>query len=136
MQDLPDRSSLLTAVARFLGDDRLKAAVRDPALAFRLKIAAHLLESVVREEKNEDAHDAAELSRLEELFELPRSASAPATSARRERIAELNRRLASELRTGGNETFAARARDHLKATLTDKLAVTTPRFDTASEIEP
>lgn len=135
MQDLPDRSSLLTAVARFLADDRLKAAVRDPALAFRLKIAAHLIESVVREEKSEEAHDAAELSRLEALFALPRSAPELATSLRRARIAELNRRLATELRAGGTEDFAARAHDHLKATLADKLSVTTPRFDISAEVE-
>src|SRR6186997_2521329 len=120
MQDLPDKISLLEAVARFLGDERLKKEIRDPALAFRVKIAAHVIESVAREEAAEDRHDAAELQRLEELFELPRSSSEISKNTRRARIAELNRMLAKRLRTGGAselDPFVRRAHAHLKTTL-------------------
>jgi hypothetical protein len=135
MQDLPEKVSLIEAVARFLGDDRLKKEVRDPALAFRLKIAVHVLETVVREEKNEAVHDAAELARLEQLLGRESSAGELSRASMRAKITEHNAELAKRLRSSGTDAFAERARAHLKQTLTEKLSVTQPRFDTSMEIE-
>lgn len=132
MQDLPDKASLLTAVARFLGDDRFKKELRDPALIFRLKIAAHVLETVAREDQLGDGHDHAELARLEQLFRMPLSPLELSPRTVREKIAALNKRLATELRARFD---VPGAHAHLKATLAEKLSVTQPRFDLKDEIE-
>ena len=130
MQDLPDKTSLVEAVARLLSDERLKKEVRDPALAFRLKIATHVLETVAREHKLAPAHDASELTRLEALLGPGEGTTTEA------KIVELNRTLAKRLRAGDEpQAFLARAHAHLKQTLIEKLAVTQPRFDTSREIE-
>lgn len=132
MQDLPEKTALLEAVARFLGDEKLRKEVRDPALAFRMRIAAHLVETVARENKLEDTHDRQELERLQRLLgrELVDTGD---VARRREQIGTLNRELAIRLRTTSDQFADTHA--HLKATLLEKLAVTNPRFDTSSEIE-
>lgn len=60
MQDEPDRDVLLEAIARFVGT----VAVPDPAVQFRLKIAAHLLGGLAREGRTEAEADAAHLLAL------------------------------------------------------------------------
>src|SRR5262245_41237060 len=118
MQDLPDKTSLLQAVAKFLSDERLKKEVRDPAIAFRLKIAAHVIEQVAREDAVEELHDAAELARLEALIDRPVSSQQIARSTRRALIGELNRALAQRLRASdAPAAWIDRAHAHLKQTL-------------------
>ena len=136
MQDLPDKMSLLHAVAKFLGDERLKKEVRDPGIAFRLKIAAHVVEQVAREDAVEELHDALELARLEALFDRPVPSLEISRTTRRALIAEHNQVLAERLRANDEPAeWIARAHAHLKQTLIEKLSVTTPRFDVAEEIE-
>jgi hypothetical protein len=132
MQDLPDKISLLKAVARFLADDRFKKEIRDPALAFRMKIATHVLETVAREDQLGEAHDTAELKRLETLFALPASEAELSSGTRQARIKSLNTKLAEELRARFD---VPGAHAHLKATLAEKLSVTQPRFDLKDEID-
>lgn len=136
MQDLPDKMSLLHAVAKFLGDERLKKEVRDPGIAFRLKIAAHVVEQVAREDAVEELHDALELSRLEALFDRPAPSQEISRTTCRALIGEHNRLLAQRLRSSdASPSWIDRAHAHLKQTLIEKLSVTTPRFDVAEEIE-
>src|SRR5262245_39341989 len=115
MQDLPEKSQLLDALAKFIDTD-LRPAIQDPALVFRARIAAHLAGVVAREIRAEDEHDAAELSRLAAL--LGRApVSLPASHAERKRVmSELNRALAKALREGTLDREArAAAHRHLKA---------------------
>ena len=53
MQDAPDRQTLLAGVAMFLAgqiEPALRAPGENPGLAFRSRIAAHLIATVGREE--------------------------------------------------------------------------------------
>ena len=67
MQNRPDKTDLLEAVARFLERD-VKPAIKDPSLAFRVLIAANLAAVVAGELRVEDAATGAELDRLRALL--------------------------------------------------------------------
>ncbi len=134
MQDLPEKSTLLDALARFL-DVEVRGAVQDPALAFRVRIASHLAQVVAREIRGEDAHDLAELQRLEKLLDRTMGPTAIRREDRHLQMKQMNRTLAKAIRAG---TLDARERTeahaHVKATLIDKLSVIQPRFDTKADI--
>src|SRR5437867_4112535 len=98
MQDLPEKTVMLEALARFL-EAEVRPVIADAALGFRVRIAAHLAGVVAREIRAEDGHDRAELERLEALLGRP---GMPA-STRSERVASiraLNAELASAIRAG------------------------------------
>jgi hypothetical protein len=132
VQDIPDKVTLLAAVRRFLKAD-LAAVIPDPALRFRVLIAANLLGVVARELDHEQAHHAAEVERLvsllsdvdgEELLGLQ------SDTARREALGPLYERLLE-----GDPEDPQALFDHVKATLAEKLAVVNPRFDLSSTID-
>jgi hypothetical protein len=123
MQDPPEKEMLLGAIARFLAED-IRPAVADPRLNFRLLVAAHLALTVANECRAGASEDGAELARLRAFY--PGSA---------ESLAELNARLAKDVREGAVPADDARLRDHVKKSLLAKLAINSPRFDTAPEIE-
>jgi hypothetical protein len=137
MQDEPDKSALLSGVARFLDED-LRGAVKDPALAFRLRIAANLVRMVAVEGAVEDAHDAAHLAALAEL--LPEVAGEldelEGGEARREVIRRLERALATRVRTGAlDDARLPEARAVVRRLLVQRLSVVNPRFSTREHIE-
>lgn len=127
MQDPPSKEQLLAAVGRLLQDDLLPV-VEDPALGFKIRIAANLIRVVAAECALERDHDLAELTRLRALF--------PGTDVDdrdpREAIGALNRLLAQRIRDEGS---SAAVSEHVLATLREKLDVVSPRFVTDFEIE-
>lgn len=134
MADRPEKEVLLDAVARFL-DKEVRPAVSDPRLAFRLLIAANLNQIVATELRLGEAHEAAQLARLRALAGLP----PPAPGSAADRAAELRRLerdLARRIREEPLDDDARRrVREHVIATLRERLAVSNPRFDLASAIE-
>lgn len=135
MQDRPDRVTLLQAVARFLGED-LASALQDRELAFKVRIAAYLVQMVTLELTHEEAHDAAQLERLRALFGQPDETHPASPAQVREAIAHLETRLVDRIRNGElDDEERARITEHVKATLMEKLSVVQPRFDTRRDIE-
>ena len=134
MQDRPDLDAMLNAVARFLETEAVPAC-SDPAVAFRLRIAAHLSAMAAREVRNEANHDAAELDALETLLGFDGSL-APAERrdriARRQAIRGLERLLCEQISAGDVDQDASYAalRDNLRR----KLAVANPRFDLRDDL--
>ena len=133
MQDTPDKAALLGAVRRFLKAD-LVQAVSDPAVRYRVLVAASLLGVVERELALGEGHYVAELDRLEALVgveEIVPLRALQTDDARRAALGELYTRILSD-DTDQGALFA-----HVKATLADKLAVVNPRFDlSATDKEP
>jgi len=136
VQYRPDKAALMEAVAQFLDEQVRPAVGKDPALAFRVRIAANLARITARETAVEDAHDASELASLAELLpdEFGQLPEIEDGTQRREAISELNRTLARRIREGDFDDDAALVA-HLRRTLTEKLSVTNPRFDTSLEVE-
>jgi hypothetical protein len=66
MQDAPDKRVLLEAIAKMLATD-VAGALSDPALAFRVRIAAHVLGGVSRELATEAQDDQLHLETLRAL---------------------------------------------------------------------
>ena len=125
MQDLPDKGTILLGIAQFL-DQELRPQVQDKATAFRVRIAAHLLMTVVRELGAEAAHDQAELAVLRQLL----GDSDPVPSDPGDRgvaIHAAHKALAEAIRAGEGDLDAAH--DALTAALADRLSVSNPRFD-------
>lgn len=129
MQDHPDKTALLVGVARFLNED-LAPKIDDKGLRFRARIAAYLVRTVILEQAMGEGHDRAELTRLAALLDV--DGDLPVREAdRNATLRTLNRQLAGRIRQGQDDD-ALRA--HLKATLTDKLQVVQPGFDTRLDV--
>jgi hypothetical protein len=127
----------LLAVAQFLQSD-IKPAIKDPALAFRVLIAANLATTIATELWAEDSLFQGVLDRLRALLpdvhlgdlDLHRA------DARREALARLNGALARRIRENALDPESRkRAFDAVKANLRDALAVTNPRFDTSANLD-
>ena len=137
MQERPDSSALLEAVASFLISELLPS-VTDKRLAFRVMIAANLASVVSAELRTDDARFSAEVERLRALLPDARAEKDPHKfSSRAERNAALealNRELVDKLRSGEGSANEKAARfAHVKQTALETLSVANPRFDTADE---
>jgi hypothetical protein len=132
MQERPNKLVLLNAISRFLVEE-VRPALTDPRLNFRALIAAHLASVVASELSSDEESVTRELARLGRIF--PDAAPPPTGSldARRAYAAELNARLATELREGTRP--AAEIANLLRESLREKLAIENPRFDTSLTIE-
>jgi hypothetical protein len=135
MQDLPEKSLLLDALARFL-DDQVRPAIEDPYLSFRLKIAINLAQLVAREIRAEDEHDGRQIQRLAALLGESLMHHFTSRTSREEWIIARQKRLVEELRVGAvTDEALDRIRAVLMANLEDKVSVANPRFDTSPIIE-
>lgn len=126
MQDLPDAPTILGEVARFLAE-KVRPAVDDRGLAFRVRIAAHLLGVLAREATLADGQLEQEAARLSDLL----GVDAPQRDLDAWVLAQ-NTTLARGLRSGDFDDATLDAiRGHLLTTLRETLAVVQPDFDTA-----
>ena len=140
MQYDPDAGQLLAAVAEWIQNDvRPILKEIDPALGFRALIAANLNRIVAGELATEDMLDFAELDRLRKLFPDHPAAQDEQGKSRPERrmaIAALNRATTELIcDPATDEATLTRIREHLKASLAEKMAISNPRFSTALDIE-
>jgi len=127
MQDRPDASTLLEAVAAFLLAEVAPRLEGEKALQFRLMIAANLATVVAAELRTEDQRFAAEAARLKALVpEDPPGLSSP---HRAERMAALTVLEAALVRRIRKDSPDAATLDHLFQTAQQTLQVTNPRFD-------
>lgn len=137
MQSRPDPEAVLEAVAAFLQRE-LAPQVSDKALAFRTLVAANVTAVLAAEARAEDALAAAELARIEALLGAASVDGARAASGprRRQAIGELDVQLLRALAAGtlSPEVGGALWR-HARATLAERLAVTSPRFDLREDCE-
>ncbi|MCW5730176.1 MAG: hypothetical protein KIT20_05420 [Alphaproteobacteria bacterium] len=113
MQERPDAGELLEAIGEFLA--REVRPKLDPVGAFHARVAERLLELLRREWRDGPAADRAEHARLRALL------GGEGT------LAELNRRLARDIRARRLAGREAELVDHLKATVADRLAIDNPR---------
>ena len=125
MQDTPTAPTLLNEIAQFL-EAQVRPAISEKGLAFRVRIAIHLLGVIAREVEQAPGHLAAEASRLSALLggDPPGDDLAAWVEAR-------NTELAAGLRADAYDAEARAAiQAHLMQTLRETLAVAQPRFDT------
>lgn len=132
MQNRPDPSTLLDAVASFLIAEVVPKLEAEKALQFRVMIAANVATVVAGELRTEDDRFAAESARLVGL--VPEAVTPKLTSIRRDErlaaLAALDAALVEKLRAdGGSEAALA----HLWQTAKETLAVTNPRFDLSDD---
>ena len=121
MLPTPDGATVLDAVARFLVEE---VKVEDPALAFRLRIAAHLLGVVGRDLRGGEALSHAEIDRLSRLLgsEPPElGGGAPGRAA----VQTLRQAVVDGIRQGAIDQGALAT---LQASLAGELALGNPRF--------
>ena len=135
MQERPNKLVLLNAISRFLVEE-VRPALTDPRLNFRALIAAHLASVVASELAADEESVTRELARLGRIFPDADPPKADSLDARRAYVAELNARLATELREGTRPTAdLAEIASLLRESLREKLAIENPRFDTSLTIE-
>ncbi len=132
MQNRPDASTLLDAVASFLMAEVGPKLEADKALQFRLMIAANLATVVAAELRTEDDRFAAEAARLNAL--VPGDAQKLSSPRRDERMAALgtmDAALVARLRQKGPDGATL---EHLWETAKQTLQVTNPRFDVSEDL--
>ncbi len=114
MQDEPRPGELTKAVADFLREDIAPLVAGHQA--FKLRVAANMLDLVTRQLTLEGSSDAAEAARLKSLLGSEGS------------LIELNRALADNIASGEMDLSTAGLADHLWQTTMDKLAVDQPNY--------
>ena len=114
MQDEPTLTELTKAVADFLRDDIAPTITGHNA--FKLRVAANMLDLVTRQLNLEGQSDAAEAARLKTLLGIDGS------------LIELNRALAEAIASGELDLETPGLADHLWQTTLDKLAVDQPNY--------
>jgi hypothetical protein len=116
-QDRPTASELLAAIADFLREEATPALDRtEPRLGFQMRVAVNSLAILERESRLGPAADAREHARLVTLL------------GRDGPLAELNRELARQLRTGERDERDDALMAHLEATTADKIAIANPKW--------
>lgn len=131
MQDRPDKTVILTRVARFL-EEQVRPSISDKALAYRVRVAAHLLGVVAREVANEEQDDRAQIEALWAL--LGESEVLPlGPTATRAAITEAHHEVARRIREG--ELPIEVALPVLIERLAATLRVSNPRFELSLEVE-
>jgi len=116
-QDRPTASEFLAAITDFLREEATPALDKtDPRLGFQMRVAVNSLAILEREGRLGPEADACELARLKALL------------GRDGTLAELNRELARQLRTGERDERDARLMAHLDATIADKIAIANPKW--------
>jgi hypothetical protein len=114
MQDEPTPTELTKAVADFLRDEI--APLMTGHNAFKLRVAANMLDLVTRQLTLEGQGNAAEAARLKALLGVEGS------------LIELNRALADNIASGEMDLSTPGLADHLWRTTMDKLAVDQPNY--------
>lgn len=133
MQNRPDASTLLDAVAAFLMAEVAPKLEADKAIQFRLMIAANLASVVAGELRTEDDRFAAEAARLKAL--VPGADDGKLASPRRDErmaaLAALDAALVKQLRANGPDDATL---NHLWETAKQTVQVTNPRFDVSENL--
>lgn len=135
MQNLPDRNVLLQAVAGFLAKD-VVPAVGDRAVAFRVRIAAHLVATVARELMGEEQADFDQTLRLANALDATVPVGLETRDERHHVLRGLEAALLERVQAAGPDTEQALAlRRVLQEELKARLKVVNPRFDLSPDIE-
>jgi hypothetical protein len=135
VQDAPDREVLVGAVARFLAEAVLPA-IEDRALAFRVRIAAHVLGGVARELVGETVLDDAHLRALLAALGEDDDIGPATTAATRDAIRAASRRLADRIRDDEwTDAELADVREVLRRLLAARIHVGNPKFALGDDIE-
>ena len=114
MQDEPTPTELTKAVADFLREEITPLMTGHNA--FKLRVAANMLDLVTRQLTLEGPGNAAEAARLKALLGIEGS------------LIELNRALADKIASGEMDLSTPGLADHLWQTTMDKLAVDQPNY--------
>ena len=113
-QDRPTASELVTAVREFLEQDVMAAT--DGRVQFHTRVAVNVLNIVARE-----------LDRSRELTELERNRAA-ALLGHDGDARELERELATAIRSGALDDRLDQVRAHVRATVREKLLIANPGY--------
>ena len=119
MYDRPDPVEQLAAVAEFLRDQVMPRV--DGQLAFHVRVAANMLDTVSRQTRLAPEAEAAELARLRNLL---------GSGDNKATLDDLNRELCERIALGRFDIDPPGLCDHLWRVTLDKLAVDQPRYDT------
>src|SRR5262245_60355779 len=128
MQDRPTVLELLAAVRGFLEEDLVPTL--EGRRRFHALVSASVLGIVERELGGEEEQLRRQWDRLAELFGLDPATRPQSPSALRAAVRELEELLAERIRAGeadGGE-LGPRVWAHVRATVTEKLAVANPRL--------
>jgi len=134
VQYLPEKEDLLEAVAFFLAKQAAPAA-EDPALAFRLRVAAHLVHGAARESRAEGRQDREVASLLSQTLGIELEAATDSTQ-RHAQIRELFERLTERIRDPAiDEESLGELRRVFMKVLATELQIVQPKFDLSLHVE-
>ena len=112
---IPDAKGVVRAITAFLQQDA--ASERSSYRRFQSKVAIHLLRILEREIAERPKIEAAQLERLQEVFDTSRPD-----------LEELNRRLAKAIRSGEIDWRRDDIQAHVRKCVEENLLVSNPRW--------
>ena len=112
---IPDAKALVRAISAFLQQDM--GSERSSYRRFQSKVAIHLLRILEREVEERPKIEAAQLERLQEIFNVFDSD-----------LDELDRKLAKALRTGEIDWGRDDIQTHVRKCVEENLTVSNPRW--------
>lgn len=129
MQDRPEASALLDAIAEFLLKDILPAVRENDALAYKTLVSWNMLGVVSREIRDAEPLLNAEIERLSRFL---KKEIIPGSTAREKmsQAASLNAAFAEKIRAEKILPENKEVTALVKAALTEKLQIANPRFGT------
>jgi hypothetical protein len=131
MRPPPDAVAVLAAVATFLAKE---LRVEDPAQAFRVKVAAHLLGGVARGLKVGESLDEQVMGLLALLLGEDPPEGPLHAEARAQRLLDQQARLSARLLAGELAPDDETMLQGLRALLASELALSNPRFDLDDQV--
>ena len=131
MRPPPDNVAVLAAVATFLAKE---LRVEDPAQAFRVKVAAHLLGGVARALKVGEALDEQAMGLLAMLLGEDAPEGPLAADDRARRLHDQQARLSARVLAGDVPPDDETLLQGLRALLASELALSNPRFDLDDQV--
>jgi len=112
---IPDAKGLVGAISAFLQQDAV--GERSSYRRFQSKVAIHLLRSLEREVAERPKIEAAQLQRLQQIFDTSRPD-----------LEELNRKLAEAIRSGEIDPSRDDIQTHVRECVKENLRVSNPRW--------
>jgi len=112
---IPDAKGLVRAISAFLRQDT--ASERSSYRRFQSKVAIHLLRVLEREVSERPKIEAAQLERLQEIFDTSRPD-----------LEELDRKLAEAIRSGEVDPSRIDIQAHVRKCVEENLLVSNPRW--------
>ena len=130
MQYRPEAADLCEAIADYLLKEVMPAVKESDELAYKALVSWNMLGVVARELRDEEDLVRSEAGRLHQILDEPGLEELETLVDVKQRITELNEKLANKIRTEKLADPSSQIWAHVRQTLVENLSISNPRLQT------